>query len=56
MARFTMLAVVVLLAVTACDEKTPAYLRGLDGQFVVNGGAYAGPRDTMYTLDIERPE
>jgi hypothetical protein len=33
-----------------------AYLRGVDGQFLVNGGIYNGPPTTMYTLNIERPE
>jgi hypothetical protein len=33
-----------------------AYLRGVDGQFLVNGGIYNGAPTTMYTLNIERPE
>ena len=33
-----------------------AYLRGVDGQFLVNGGIYTGPPTTEYTLNIERPE
>src|SRR5688572_15704623 len=33
-----------------------AYLRGVDGQFLVNGGIFTGPPTTMYTLNIERPE
>jgi len=33
-----------------------AYLRGVDGQFLVNGGIYNGPPTTTYALDIERPE
>jgi hypothetical protein len=33
-----------------------AYLRGIDGQFLVNGGIFTGPPTTMYTLNIERPE
>ena len=33
-----------------------AYLRGVDAQFVANGGSYAGPFATTFTLDIERPE
>jgi hypothetical protein len=33
-----------------------AYLRGVDGQFLVNGGVYTGPPTTMFTLNIERPE
>ena len=33
-----------------------AYLRGVDGQFLVNGGTYAGDAATAYTLEIERPE
>lgn len=33
-----------------------AYLRGVDGQFLVNGGIFTGPVGTPYTLQIERPE
>jgi hypothetical protein len=33
-----------------------AYLRGVDGQFLVNGGIYNGLPTTEYTLNIERPE
>ena len=33
-----------------------AYLRGVDGQFLVNGGIFSGPVTTAYTLQIERPE
>jgi hypothetical protein len=33
-----------------------AYLRGVDGQFLVNGGTFTGPVATGYTLTIERPE
>jgi hypothetical protein len=33
-----------------------AYLRGVDGQFLVNGGTFTGPVTTGYTLTIERPE
>lgn len=33
-----------------------AYLRGVDGQFLANGGLFAGPVTTSYTLQIERPE
>jgi hypothetical protein len=33
-----------------------AYLRGVDGQFLVNGGIFTGPVGTSYTLQIERPE
>lgn len=33
-----------------------AYLRGVDGAFLVNGGIYTGPPSTMYTITIERPE
>ena len=33
-----------------------AYLRGVDGQFLVNGGIFTGPPTTRYTLNIERPE
>ena len=33
-----------------------AYLRGVDGQFLVNGGIYTGAPTTEYTLNIERPE
>jgi hypothetical protein len=33
-----------------------AYLRGVDGQFLANGGTFTGPLATGYTLTIERPE
>jgi hypothetical protein len=33
-----------------------AYLRGVDGQFLVNGGTFTGVVATPYTLTIERPE
>lgn len=33
-----------------------AYLRGVDGQFLANGGIFTGPVATSYTLTIERPE
>lgn len=32
------------------------YLRGVDPQFVANGGAYTGSVSTPFTLEIERPE
>jgi len=32
------------------------YLRGVDGQFLANGGLFTGPVSTSYTLQIERPE
>lgn len=33
-----------------------AYLRGVDPQFVANGGTYTGPVSTPFTLQVERPE
>jgi hypothetical protein len=33
-----------------------AYLRGVDAQFLANGGSYTGQFATAFTLDIERPE
>lgn len=33
-----------------------AYLRGIDGQFLANGGTFTGEVGTSYTLNIERPE
>ena len=33
-----------------------AYLRGVDGQFLANGGLFTGPVTTSYALQIERPE
>ena len=33
-----------------------AFLRGVDAQFLVNGGIFTGPVGTSYTLQIERPE
>jgi hypothetical protein len=32
------------------------YLRGVDAQFVANGGVYTGAVTTPFTLEIERPE
>lgn len=32
------------------------YLRGVDGQFLANGGKFTGDVATSYTLNIERPE
>lgn len=33
-----------------------AYLRGVDAQFIANGGSYTGQVATPFTLEIERPE
>lgn len=32
------------------------YLRGVDPQFVANGGVYTGPVSTPFALEVERPE
>ncbi len=33
-----------------------AYLRGVEPQFLANGGSFTGPISTGFTLTIERPE
>jgi hypothetical protein len=32
------------------------YLRGVDAQFLANGGDFSGPVMTPFTLEVERPE
>jgi hypothetical protein len=32
------------------------YLRGVDPQFVANGGVFSGEVETSFTLQVERPE
>ena len=38
------------------DYAFVVYLRGVDGQFLVNGGVFSGEVATPFTLEVERPE
>jgi hypothetical protein len=38
------------------DYAFVVYLRGVDPQFLANGGIYTGDVATPFTLDVERPE
>lgn len=38
------------------DYAFVVYLRGVDAQFVANGGVYFGEVATPFTLEVERPE
>jgi hypothetical protein len=38
------------------DYSFVIYLRGVDAQFLANGGVYTGAVTTPFTLEVERPE
>jgi cobalamin biosynthesis Mg chelatase CobN len=38
------------------DYAFVVYLRGVDPQFLANGGIYTGEVATPFTLEVERPE
>jgi hypothetical protein len=38
------------------DYVLVVYLRGVDAQFIANGGTFSGDVATPFTLDVERPE